>query len=126
MMGLSAINYANKQAAKKSRGKLPKQFFSEEGVMTAERIPNFGDYRPKDWVLLDEPKPFFVDASGYGSEGEPALTMGQFRRALTQLVKEHPEYGYAVISSGQFQVHVGVFAPKKDEPTGRRALGHRS
>jgi hypothetical protein len=46
---------------------------------------------------------YFVDASGFGSPGEPALTLEQFRDVLI------PGYYYAVVEAGEFQVKVGVF-----------------
>ena len=65
------------------------------------QIPFIGDYVPAGWTKLD--KDYFVDSSGFGSEGEGALTM---RRFLATLV---PGHGYAVTEAGQFQVHVGEF-----------------
>lgn len=46
---------------------------------------------------------FFVDKSGFGRSGEPALTLGEFINLM------RPGYGYAVVEDGPFQVHVGVF-----------------
>ncbi len=46
---------------------------------------------------------YFVDATGCGSEHEPALTVGQFIEALV------PDRYYALIETGQFQVKVGAF-----------------
>ena len=46
---------------------------------------------------------FFVDKSGFGTRGEPALTLQEFG-ALAR-----PGFGYGVVEDGQFQCHVGVF-----------------
>lgn len=66
-------------------------------------IPFIGDQRHKQWELIDE---LFVDSSGFGQSGEPALTIDAFR------AKIKAGLGYAVIDAGQFQVYVGVFKRK--------------
>lgn len=50
---------------------------------------------------------FFVDKSGWGRPGEPALTIGEFVDMI------RPGYGYAVVEEGEFQVHVGVFKRRR-------------
>jgi hypothetical protein len=69
----------------------------DEGVF---KMPHLGCYLPKGWELSEK---FFVDGSGWGREGEPALTAGQFLR------KVKAGYGYALAEAGQFQVHVNEF-----------------
>ena len=93
------------------------QAMSEEAALTAEEegqepavyngdfeaicpIPNLGTYIPEGWDKVNE---YFVDSSGFGTEGEPALTIEQFK---SKLIKGR---GYAVIEAGQFQVYVGEF-----------------
>ena len=88
-------------------------------------IPSFGDYRPKSWTLvpradLKEPASLragrldhlgcnedyvFVDASGFGEEGEPALTFDEF----IALASANPGLGWAIVEQGQFQVVIGAF-----------------
>lgn len=63
-------------------------------------FPKLGDYVPAGWERVDE---FFVDSSGWGSEGEPALTVEQFKDKLVA------GRGYAITSEGQFQVYVGEY-----------------
>lgn len=63
-------------------------------------FPYLGDYQPKGWRKTAE---YFVDSSGFGSEGEPALTIGGFIKKLKV------GFGYAITSAGQFQVHVGEY-----------------
>lgn len=46
---------------------------------------------------------FFVDTSGFGAPGEPALTIEEFA-ALAR-----PGFGYGLVETGQFQAHIGVF-----------------
>jgi hypothetical protein len=72
-------------------------------------IPNIGDHRPKSWELLEI---LFVDASGCGDPGEPALTQKQFAERMK------PGFGYAVIEVGQFQVYVGKFQKIKKAKAG--------
>ena len=88
---------AGEQAAAKNNE--PLMAFCNQD-MSVMNCPNLGDYRPKGWKLLDK---LFVDNSGFGREGEPALTVEQF------ISKVKEGLGYAVIESGQFQVYIGVF-----------------
>lgn len=69
----------------------------DEGVF---KMPRLGCYLPKGWELSEK---YFVDCSGWGREGEPALTAGQF------LKKVKAGYGYALSEAGQFQVYVNEF-----------------
>lgn len=66
----------------------------DEGVF---KCPNFGYYRPQGWKEIGT---YFVDNSGFGSEGGLALTPKQFLAS----VKEG--FGYAITEEGQFQVHI--------------------
>ncbi len=72
----------------------------ENGKLGSSPIPDIGDNHPDGWELEEE---LFVDSSGFGDEGEPALTIDQFTKKIKA------GYGYATIEQGQFQVHVGVF-----------------
>ena len=76
---------------------------TENGSVNCGQIPDFGDYRPDDYELVDE---YFVDHSGFGQPGEPALTITQFQK----LVKK--DFGYAIIEQGQFQLWIGEFIEK--------------
>ena len=67
---------------------------------TLPKIPFVGDEPIKGWREIDN---LFVDSSGFGQRGEPALTQGQF----IELIKAG--FGYGVTEAGQFQVRVGVF-----------------
>jgi hypothetical protein len=88
-------------------------------------IPFIGERTwKKDWVevdlkkLLPEIDPFkrgdaldtnifFVDSSGFGSDGELAMTMRAF------LAMAPAGFGYAVVESGHFQVCVRCYVPPK-------------
>ena len=100
----------------------------EHGALRSRRqIPHLGDYEPLGFERVnlfehpafadakgitsgdgsseidDEHGTFFVDSSGWGDPGEPALTLEQFSREAV------PGFFYAVTSAGQFQVCIGVF-----------------
>jgi hypothetical protein len=68
-------------------------------------FPELGTYIPKGWQKVQE---YFVDSSGFGQEGEPALTVNQFIKKLVV------GRGYAITEVGQFQLYVGEFI-KVDE-----------
>lgn len=105
MMSLSLIDRLAREAAKRAarEKKQPYVAWPEETfehIVSGGGIPNFGDYRPKGWKLIDT---HFVDKSGVGREGEPALTLERFFKRLV------PGHGYAMVEEGQFQCHVGEF-----------------
>lgn len=52
-------------------------------------------------------KRYFVDNSGFGTQGEMALTASEF------LEKVEKGKFYAIISQGQFQVYIGEFERSK-------------
>jgi len=63
-------------------------------------FPFLGSHIPKGWERTSE---FFVDASGFGADYEPALTIKQF----VSQIKEN--YGYAITEAGQFQVYIAEY-----------------
>ena len=66
------------------------------------RLPNLGNYVPEGWRRTDR-DPLFVDSSGFGQKGEPALTIDEMFDKLTV------GKSYAVIEAGQFQVYVAEY-----------------
>ncbi len=123
MMDLRTIrDLADQQARRAAReGQQPYVPFDAEevrqyGVSTKIPFPNIGSYRPKGWLLLED-KTMLVDSSGFGSWGEPALTLPGFRAKVLEYMQENPKLGYAIIEEGQFQVYIGVFAPKESANT---------
>ena len=131
MMDLATLIHVNRQAARRSAnvGKVPlilDQRDIDDMAAGADRMPSggipyIGDRAPKGWRhvnlslwFLDDDRhgvyleafgygAFFVDKSGFGSPGDPALTLQQFAALI------RPGFGYGVIEDGQFQCHVGVF-----------------
>ena len=126
MMDLETIESLNRKAALEAavNDRLPflisaaDKAAAMDGNFAGWNIPNLGDYVPPGWrrVSLSDKigctdrrgisrdlDAYFVDASGMGQPDEPALTLAQFAAVL------EPGKGYATVSEGQFQVHVGVY-----------------
>jgi hypothetical protein len=57
---------------------------------------------------------YFVDSSGFGSPGEPAMSFELLSRKIADLLAQYPERKwYAVLSGiGQFQAYVTLFYKK--------------
>ena len=82
-------------------------------------IPWLGDYkRPKGFKQVDLTEYlkgypyrwFFVDSSGWGGEGESALTVSQFLTKLRELTDQHGfNFALGVVERGEFQVHIGLY-----------------
>lgn len=110
MMSLETIRHLSRVAGNKARHEGRKPWVPEgEGEISEEnlrRIPNLGQYVPKGWKRAEE---WFVDSSGFGREGEPALTIGQFVEAVKEYFGHHPGCGLGIVEVGQFQVYVAAF-----------------
>lgn len=106
MMGLQDIKKMNEDVGRFAKSKELQPFVATTftGYEQIRNIPNFGDYRPKGWKLVET---YFVDSSGFGEESEPALTINEF------LKKIKAGRGYAIIEAGQFQVYIGEFVRSK-------------
>ena len=63
-------------------------------------IPFVGDEPIEGWQEIDN---LFVDSSGFGRAGEPALTIDEFYKQIKAGL------AYGVTEAGQFQLYVGVF-----------------
>ena len=106
MMGLGVIKRMNEAACERAREKrLVPYVVKNQNMKPPFPFPNFGDYRPQGWELIDE---HFVDSSGFGRDDERALSVNQFREKL------QAGHGYALIEQGEFQVFVGEFVRKED------------
>jgi len=104
---LEAMNDAAAKAAKKA-GVEPYLIRSQAEIDSWPPFPfpNIGSLKPKGWT---EVKDYFVDSSGLGAPNEPALTVNQFKQKLKV------GRGYAITSTGQFQVYVTEYVKKKTE-----------
>lgn len=96
-------------------------------------IPSLGDYVPAGWRraiwadlwatprIYDSRKEdaeayFMVDATGWGSPGEPALTQDEFIAYVAEAGQFRDDLGWAVREEGQFQVVVQVYIADPDAP----------
>ena len=68
------------------------------------RIPFVGTRNSRGYKATNNC--YFVDSSGWGRAGEPALTFNQFLRVL------RPGFAYAITRAGQFQVYVQEYEKK--------------
>ena len=119
MMSPATIAAMSRAAVRRSRaaGLLPRVVEEDDLRMTDEAlldhlrgIPFIGDRNPRGFhPLRDEDGQIvelFCDSSGWGSEGEPALTT----RGFLEKVREFgPGHAYAISEAGQFQVYVRVY-----------------
>src|SRR3972149_10797559 len=104
MMSLQEINRISQAAAKRAARARKQPFVVEAEDLKdfgcVRGIPMFGDYIPEGWKLVNT---YFVDSSGFGQPGEPALTIDEFTHKLVV------GRGYAVLEAGQFQVYMGEY-----------------
>lgn len=128
MMSAEAIRSMSRRAAERNRDRQPLEIkdwdlVNDETLMTAiKRIPFLGVQNRKGYHKVDPLKmgkvrdtaavtPFvFVDASGFGGDSEPALTIAQLRQFLRDM---GPGYHYWIAETGQFQIVLAV-AQKKE------------
>ncbi len=112
MMSLEQIERESRAAARRSaaRHEVP-MIVEKEDIATFPPFPfpYLGSRNPRGYRLVTT---HFVDSSGFGTLGEPALTIQQF---LARLV---PGHAYAVREAGEFQVVIAeyeVTGGKRDE-----------
>lgn len=113
MWSLETINELNQQAAKKARrGQRQPTVPTLDEIDVYPPFPfaHLGPYVPPGWERVEDVT-WFVDSSGFGRPGEPALTAGEFREAVRSYVNDHPDHGFAITEAGQFQVYVGAYRP---------------
>lgn len=111
MMSIEVIRAMARSAARKSRS-LKQEPFHPMSIEDFDSMPPFpfpflGTRCPKGWKRAG--REWFVDSSGWGRQGEPALHAGQFIEQAKQWFVTHPACGFAVIEAGQCQVWVGAF-----------------
>lgn len=125
MMGVAEIRRLSDEAAYRAarEGRIPLSLWKRED---AGHVPFIGDYVPPGWRLAtwgettlrprnvwsprpEEPVRFMVDASGWGSPGEPALTFGEFCALAVGA-----RLSWAIVEEGQFQVVMAGFVPAEE------------
>lgn len=115
MMSVGEIQRINREATKKASSKRerPRVYTESERTRLGSGelvgpIPFLADYLPTGWKVVNVDEDYFVDISGFGSPGEPAMTM----QALARLIASKPaDHGWALVEHGQFQGYVREYAP---------------
>ena len=87
----------------------PKGFRPATPAETGLSLDDHGIYGTENEVL------FFVDSSGMGSAGEPALTLGELATYLQDVIARCPQlsFGIARTQEGQFQTHIKLFVQRE-------------
>jgi hypothetical protein len=116
MMDLETIRAMNSDATSRAKHRGARPFVPAQDIrhaLTVEnmrqhiRIPMLGDYVPRGWEEVGDP--LFCDKSGWGGEGEPALTA----RGLCEAIKtDAVDIGYGSHDEGQFQIYVSRYRQK--------------
>lgn len=117
MMSLQTIAALSAEARSRA-AKLrlePYTIFSRDTLpVDVQHAPFIGSHCPRPWRRVGEA--LFVDTSGWGSPGEPALTFDQLVAKLTTLHDAQAAKGYvlgvAFIEQGQFQGYLQVYRRK--------------
>lgn len=97
MHSLYEIKRQNAEAGRKAKRSSKKPISGKRAMANPSNIPNIGDHEPDGFT---ETETFFIDHSGFGSEGERALTIAQF------IAKIKDDHYYAITSTGQFQLYI--------------------
>lgn len=117
---------AARQARKAKReGKRPlhiRGFDPAHPLEFCKRIPFLGDYVPEGWEVADGIQDLFVDSTGLGGEGEPALSVRRFAERLEAFRKSGDPYGFGISEAGEFQVYIRVYRPDRRDFTHTGAL----
>lgn len=101
MFSLEIIKKMNDKATEKAEQYGFTPYIAKcNGDIAVRGCRRLGNSIPKGWKLV---KTYFVDNSGFGSEGELALTFEQF------LTKVKNGYGYAIGEVGQFQIYINEY-----------------
>ena len=122
MSGAEIVRISNEAARKASKAKRAPLVVWNDGTIEQDlkAMPFLGDFVLQPWeVCFDEASDeqlWFVDASGWGEEGERALTFGQFVTAVRAFLLHADkayEYGFGMIEQGEFQVYVRAYRKAK-------------
>jgi len=116
MWGLDTLRQINLEAARKARATRtgPRLIRSVQDIddifeHRGAGFPHIGNECEKFDKKHARIDTLFVDISGFGAPGEPALTINQLRRQLIEFVGEHGGIYAALEEQGQFQGHLAVW-----------------
>jgi len=128
----------DEQSRKAKRGRIqPSSWAQPVGAFAAVKAsPWLGDYLQSGWRRVtvgevedaglsshevnhrdeQDPLELFVDKSGWGSPGEPALTVEELETVVDRLYEwsldAGVELGSGIVEEGQFQCYLGIYARK--------------
>jgi len=109
MYSVEQIQQMNRESAQAATdaGVLPFNVWPQTFEADVRSIPNVGT---EDVEGFEPVETFFVDSSGFGSPGEPALTFEEFvKQGLALIEKSDVSLYWAITSAGQFQVYITAF-----------------
>lgn len=98
MFDLKTLEKMNREVAENAKENDLEPLIAKcDGDRDVVNCPDLGSYEPDGWEYIQN---HFVDNSGFGQEGEPALTLKQF------LARVKEGLGYSICGAGQFQVNI--------------------
>ena len=115
MMSAGAIRQFQLDAAKRAaqQGLKPFVIYDDKEIDSFPPFPFpfIGEHKSKGWSKLRGQEDLFVDTSGFGSDGEAALSIGQLKAELRRLIAAHAgqTLGFALVAVGQFQGYLRVY-----------------
>lgn len=111
MMDAATIRHMSDQAAMRVAFERELPVYVPYGSMRPPfPIPFLGNAVDKYNLPYEIVIEFFVDSSGWGQPGEPAMTIDEFCRAAEDLIDETDEPLYwGITTAGQFQVYVAAY-----------------
>lgn len=113
MLSLEEIRRINADAGMSARS-LKKEPFLLKHEAQLDNMPPFpfpyiGDMADDVDGKYERVDSLFADSSGFGSPGEPALTISQLLKKLRVLLRDNGPLRLAIESCGEFQVYIGVW-----------------
>jgi len=98
MFSLETIRKMEREATERARQEeLTPYIATKNGDEGVRACYTLGEFVPEGWKKVNS---YFVDNSGFGTEGEGALTFEQL------LKKVRKGYGYGIGQTGQFQIYI--------------------
>lgn len=123
-MSIETIHALANKAARESarKGEVPYMVWPQDvehwkaqiqaGKLPPLPFPFIGSRHPRGYRKVEE---YFVDSSGFGAPGEPALTIPQFVDRIKA------DRAYAITEAGQFQVYITEYRKTSKEVDLREA-----
>jgi hypothetical protein len=116
MWSIDTLYKINREAARKARGG-PKLIRSVQDINDifehrSAGFPYIGNKCEKFDKKHTRIDTLFVDISGFGTSGEPALTFNRLRKQLIEFIGEYGSIYVALEEQGQFQGYLAVWKAK--------------